>query len=320
MTAARSRRWPLVAQLVLVALALAAAAYFTFVTPSGVSQVQPFTPATLGDQPAGAVVLAKEDGNLAVGLAVAPRTHGLLVVVTVFGQSGAGQTKLRPRLTVTNSDGSKSSATASTCTSGCYEAVFPTTTLPRSATVSFDDGSHLAFTLPKHGPTAQGLTLVRDAAAEYKRIHSMITYERLASSRTQVAYTTYYAVAPNRLRFLVKGEDESIIIGNRRWDRNLGGPWKESPQSPVNPITPYWTPLVQDATVLGSTTIKGQPVSVISFADPQTPGFFTIWVDKRNHRTLELEMTAASHFMHHTYGSFNAPLKVEPPRLRPSVR
>jgi hypothetical protein len=312
-TLQRSRPWSLVAQAVLILAAVAAAAFFTFVRPSGVSQVQRFTPRSLGDQPAGAVVLGKEDGNLAVGLAAAPRTHGLLMVVTVFGPSGRGQTGLRPKVTVTERGGGTSSAPASTCTAGCYEAVLPTTQLPRSATVSFSNGSHATFALPANGPSAQALKLVRDAQAEYKQIHSMVTHERLASSRTDVTYTTYYAVAPDRLRFLVKGEDESIIIGKHRWDRNLGKPWKESTSAPLNPITPYWTPLVTDATMLGSTTIKGQPVSVVSFADPQTPGFFTIWVDKQNHRVLELQMTAAAHFMHHTYTGFDAPLKVVPP-------
>ncbi len=107
-TGMRRRRWPVIAQLALIVVALAAAAFCTFVTPSGVSQVERFTPATLGDQPAGAVVLGKEDGDLAVGLAVAPRKHGLLVGVTVFGQNGRGRTGLRPRLTITNRDGSRS--------------------------------------------------------------------------------------------------------------------------------------------------------------------------------------------------------------------
>jgi hypothetical protein len=71
---------------------------------------------------------------------------------------------------------------------------------------------------------------------------------------------------------------------------------------------------VQDARIIGETTVAGRPCWVIAFADPQTPGFFTIWLDKRNHRTLELEMTAAAHFMHHSYGPFNAPITVAPPK------
>jgi hypothetical protein len=314
MTPTRSRRRWIVAQLALIVLVAVAATFFTFVAPSGVSLVQRFTPATLGDQPAGAVVLAGEDRKLAVGLAVAPRTHGLLVVATVFAGSGRGATGLRPKLTITGRDGSHSSATATACSAGCYEAVFPTREIPAHATISFDDGSHLSFTLPAHGPTSQALTVVRDAAAEYKQIRSMVTHERLAANPTEVVYTTYYAVAPNRLRFQVRGEGETIIIGKRRWDRSQGGNWKESAQSPIDPITPYWTPLVQDATILGSATVQGRAVWVVSFADPQTPGFFTIWVDKTTHRTLELEMTATAHFMHHTYDQFDAPISVQPPK------
>lgn len=313
MTAIASRpRWA-VAQFLVIVLAVAAAAFFTFTTPSGVSQVQPFTPKTLGDQPAGAVVMAHEDGKFAVGLAVAPRTHGLLVVVTVFGQSGEGQTGLRPKLAITDHGGNRSVSPTTSCGPGCYEAVSGTTGLPKRAAVSFDDGSRLGFTMPAHGPTAQAATLVRDAAAEYRHLHSMVTHETLASSSTEVTHTIYYAVAPDRLRFDVQGEDDTIIIGKRRWDRNPGGRWKESASSPVDPIIPYWTPLVQDATVLSSATIQGRPVWVISFADPQTPGFFKIWVDKADHRTLELEMTAAAHFMHHSYDDFNATLSVKPP-------
>jgi len=312
MTQTRPRTW-LAAQLVLIALALAAAAVFTFTRASTVSLVQRFTPATLGDQPPGAVVLAREDGALAVGLAVAPRTHGLLVMATVFAQTGAGATGLRPEFTLTGRDGSRVSATGTTCTAGCYEAVLPGSSLPRRAKISFSNGSHVAFTLPSHGPSAAALALVRDAAAEYRRIRSMVTHERLASSPRAVVYTTYYAVAPNRLHFIVHGEDESILIGYRRWDRKLGGTWHESAGTPVNPIAPYWTPLVTNATLMGSATVAGHAVTVVSFADPQTPGFFTIWVDKKTHRTLELEMTAAAHFMHHTYDSFNAPLSVRPP-------
>jgi hypothetical protein len=311
----RRRTW-LAAQLSLIALAAVVAGFFTFVAPGGVSLVQRFTPATLGDQPPGAVVDAQEDGSLAVGIAVAPRVHGLLVVATVFAPDGGGATGLHPRFTITSRDGSTSVALGTPCMAGCYETVLPIRGMPKRAAVSFANGSRVEFALPSHGPSAAALALVREAAAEYKQIRAMVTYERLASSPSDVAYTTYYAVAPDRLRFIVRGEDESIMIGSRRWDRNVGGSWRESAQTPIDPITPYWAPLVQDATILGNATVDGQTVSVVSFADPQTPGFFTIWVDRVTHRTLELEMTAAAHFMHHTYGKFNSAISIQPPRSR----
>jgi hypothetical protein len=319
MTATGSRRRWVVAQLALIVLAAAVVAFFTFVGPSAVSLVQRFTPATLGDQPAGAVVLAGEDRKLAVALAIAPRAHGLLVVATVFGANGRGASGLRPTVTTTATPGhhgTRSSAPATACGAGCYEAVLPALEIPARASISFDNGSHIGFALPAHGPTPQAAAVVRGAAAEYRRIRSMVTHERLASSPTAVVYSTYYAVAPDRLRLRIRGEGESIIIAGRRWDRGLHGGWHESAQSPIHPIAPYWTPVVQDATILGSATVQGRPVWVVSFAAPQTPGFFTIWVDKSNHRTLELKMTAAAHFMHHTYDQFDAPISVVAPRTR----
>lgn len=301
-------------QIGLIVLAIVVAVLFTVVKPSATSLVARFTPATLGDQPPGAVVLGGEDGKLAVGVAVAPRAHGLLVVATVFGPDGRGASGLRPRVTITDGGGSRSSAPATACSPGCYQAVFASPKLPTHVSVSFHDGSEVLYKLPAHGPTKEALSLVRSAAAEYKLIHSMVTHERLGSSPTDVVYTTYYAVAPDRLHYVVRGENQTTIIGDRSWTRDVGGSWQESSQTPIRPIAPYWAPLVQDATVLGSTTVQGHPVWVISFADPQTPGFFTIWVDKSNHRTLELKMTATAHFMHHVYTGFNAPISIQPPK------
>ncbi len=154
---------------------------------------------------------------------------------------------------------------------------------------------------------------MRAAAADYRKIHTLVTHESLGSSPTQVVHTTYYAVAPDKLRFLVRGEDESIIIGNRRWDRLRGGHWTTSAQTPIKPIGSILGSEVQDATILGSATVDGHRTWKVSFADPQTPGFFTIWVDKSDKRTRELDMTAAAHFMHHTYGPFDARLNIAPP-------
>jgi hypothetical protein len=317
MTATAANRLWLAAQLALLAAGLAAAIVFTVITPAAAPPR--FTPATLGDQPAGAVVLAKEDGGLAVGLAAAPRHGDLLVVVTVFGQSGGGAARLRTRIAITTRAGQRLTAEATACSAGCYEAVFHTAAIPERASVTFNGGGRVQFSLPGHGPSVSALRLVRAAEAQYSHLRSLVTHERLASDPKEVVFTTYYAVAPDKLRFQVDGGYSTIIIGNRRWDRAPGGRWQGSSQAPIKPIAPYWTPLVQDATILGSATVQDRSCWVIAFADPQTPGFFTIYVDKSTHRTLELEMTAAAHFMHHVYGPFNQPLKIQPPE-RPAPR
>lgn len=301
----------MIAQLALIAAGLAIAILFTVISPG--PPAPSFKPAALGDQPPGAVVLGKEDGGLAVAVAAAPRHGQLLVVTTVFGQTGSGAAGLRTRLAITTRDGRQMTASASACSAGCYQAVFGTSGVPRRISVTFNGGQRVDFTLPPRLPSPSALRLVHAAAAEYGKLHSMVTHERLGSNPTHVLHTTYYAVAPDKLRFIVHGEEQTIIIGNRRWDKPLGGRWQGSSQTPIKPIAPYWAPLIQDATILGTVSVGGHPCWKISFADPQTPGFFTIWLDKSNDRTLELEMTAAAHFMHHRYGPFNAPLKIQPP-------
>ena len=78
---------------------------------------------------------------------------------------------------------------------------------------------------------------------------------------------------------------------------------------------PFWQSAV-DAHVLGSVNVHGRPAWKVSFFDPKTPAWFTILVDKQTKHTLDLSMTAAAHFMHDTYGSFDAPLTIEPPRSK----
>ena len=59
--------------------------------------------------------------------------------------------------------------------------------------------------------------------------------------------------------------------------------------------------------------VHGDPVWVVSFLDPVTPAWFTLWVDRRTYQTLRLEMIATAHFMRNRMGSFGAPLTVEAP-------
>ena len=52
----------------------------------------------------------------------------------------------------------------------------------------------------------------------------------------------------------------------------------------------------------------------MSFFDPQLPAWFEVAVDPSTHRPLELNMTAAAHFMHHRYTNFNQPMRIVAPR------
>ena len=51
----------------------------------------------------------------------------------------------------------------------------------------------------------------------------------------------------------------------------------------------------------------------VSFFDPRTPAWFEVLLDRRTLRTFDLRMNTTAHFMHDTYGPFNARLAIEPP-------
>ena len=52
---------------------------------------------------------------------------------------------------------------------------------------------------------------------------------------------------------------------------------------------------------------------MVSLLNRSIPAWFTISLDRKL-LPRSLDMTAAAHFMHHDYLSFNRPLRIEPPR------
>jgi hypothetical protein len=316
MPPARRRRVLAVQVGALLAVA-GAAAYFSVVTPAALPAPPWFVPSSLGFEPANAVVLAEESGPRAVAVAIRREGGRLELLATVIGASGAGEPGLDISFDIVSAAGSRTVADAVASIPGAYDAtVRLPAEAPRQVVVVLarrGTANRVRFTLPSRWPVQAG-GLVAGAQDAYRRLSSLVTHERLASDPTHVVVTTYDAVAPDRLRFHVVGGDESVIIGSTRWDRSPGARWQRSPQSPIRSIAPYWADPVEDATLLGRARVDGRTTDVVSFADPQTPAFFTVWIDESTHRTLRLKMTAAGHFMLHRYGPFNSHFTVEPPR------
>ena len=106
------------------------------------------------------------------------------------------------------------------------------------------------------------------------------------------------------------------MLGTKRWDRdNARAPWRRSQQLPALQVPqPAWGAVATNAHVLGQGTIRGKPVWIASFANPNTPAWFTAWIDKQTSLPLKLRMTAAGHFMFHDYVAFNQPLTIKPPK------
>ncbi|MEN3342017.1 MAG: copper transport protein [Actinomycetota bacterium] len=263
--------------------------------------------------PAGAVVFARQLGSDALALGVVPRRRRLLLQASVLAPQGGGAAGLDLAFAVQGATRS-----ASFCGAGCYRATVPTSGRPHAVEVrvrgAAPSSARWRVALPAAWPPRGAAALVARAARAWRSLHSLTFRETLASDSRHSLTSTWRVQAPDRLAYQVSHGTAGVVVGGRRWDRAAGATrWLESPQTPVTQPRPFWVAAV-DAHVLGEGTVRGRPAWRISFFDPRTPAWFTVLVDRRNFRTLDLRMVTTAHFMHHVYGSFDRAAPIRPPR------
>ena len=253
--------------------------------------------------PPGAVVLAREAGTRALALAYKPG----LVRVSVLDAAGGGASGLRVALQF----GRGYLMTPDPCGPGCYQTAVAG--VPDSPVTVRIGGASYRFDLPRL-PARDGTALVAKATDTWNALRTLVWRERLASSPTNVLHTVYRAVAPHSLAYSIAGHSSAVIIDRDRWDRATPtSRWVKSSQDPpLRQPQPFWDG-VTNAHVLGTAKLGSRRVTRVSFFDPSTPAWFEAAIDPTTGRTVELAMTAASHFMHDVYGPFNAPIALQAP-------
>lgn len=263
------------------------------------------------------VVLAGEDDDLAVGIAITPQGDGLSLRASVLGF--AGPTNGLGLRFIVGENGSARFAAASPCGAGCYRAQAPvsrpTELLLRIARRGRPPAT-LTFTLPATWPAADATAIVRRATDAIHSLRTLVVHSHLASDARHAVDTTYRMAAPDRLEYVNGDGSAAVVIGNRRWDRtSAAAPWVERSQDPpIESPAPFWPARFTDAHILRTTTVDGWRVWVVSFLDPVTPAWFTAWIDQSSYETIELRMVTTAHFMHDVNGPFDAPLRIAPPR------
>jgi hypothetical protein len=251
--------------------------------------------------PRGALVLAGESGDRAVALAV---QSGRLSA-TVLASDGTPLSGLRLSFRV----GSRV-VRARPCGHGCYAA--PATRATRVEVLP--GGSRpVAFRVPSS--PRSGTAIVARAARVTRSLRSLVYTESLRSGPTGGLLTTWRMKAPDEVEYSIRGGGAAVVLGERRWDRDKpGSAWHRSQQLPALRVPqPAWGSTATNAHVLSETRVEGRPVWVVSFTNPTTPAWFTVWIDRESYRTLRLRMTAAAHFMFHRYLEFDRPLRIVAP-------
>ena len=315
------------AELALFGLALVAVALLLDLQPGRVAKAEaeaassPRSGGPVVLPPRGAVVLAGQADDLAVGLAAQPDWRRLRLQTSMLGPDGEGLSGLGVTYRVRSSAGIVSTPAAA-CGSGCYAA---TVTLPGrllSVAVSIDRGRAkpgvVAFDMPSRWPAPPERSLVARADRAFRDLRSVVIRERLASSDRDVIHTTWDLTAPDRLAYRIDGGAQAVVIGARRWDRERPrGAWQASATSPIRQPEPFWgNDAISNAHFLGAARVDGKRALVVSFLVRSVPAWFTIWIDERSDRLLRLRMTAAAHFMLHSYRDFDAAPPIRPPVIR----
>jgi copper transport protein len=248
--------------------------------------------------PADAFVAAREDGRLAVALALRPSG---VAQVTAIGPDGLGVDGLSVAVTVRGT-----TAQTRSCGHGCYRSPFSGP--PRRVDVIVN-GKTLVFPAPARWPPRTAAGIIRRATRAFRRASSVAYDEHLASSPQNAIDTMFVMERPNKLTYHIKGGASAIVIGKRRWDRTPGKPWRSSPQPPLHLPAPPWVGPITNAHVL-----RREPgLVVVTMLDRGIPAWFTLWLDARSLLPSRLAMTATAHFMKHRYTAFNRPIGIRPP-------
>ncbi|MDX6527074.1 MAG: hypothetical protein QOI43_2585 [Gaiellales bacterium] len=277
--------------------------------------VAPAVQSSFPGPPAGAFTIAREDDKDVLALAVLPKaSHEVGLQVSDVTQEGDGARGLRVSFTVTTGAGTRSAA-ARACGDGCYGATVPLPSRPLQVQVRVrrpGRTTHWTVSLPAAWPAKDARAVVARASRVWRQLHSLRYRERLGSDPTHSVVSDWQIVAPDRLAYQIQDEGQAVIVGVHRWDRPKGGSWLKTSALRLHQPTPFWVEAT-DAHIAGSGTLRGRPVWRVSFFDPKTPGWFVVAIDRKTYRTLDVRMTAAAHFMHDSYGSFNTSIKIAPP-------
>jgi copper transport protein len=245
--------------------------------------------------PAGAIVLAREAGQLGIAVAAEPQR----ITAIVLSPVGGGLSGLDVTI-----DG----RTAAACGSGCYAVDAAPGRTVNVRVTGFGTRQTASFALPAQAPPADAF--LRRAGKAYHALRSVAYRERLASDPSHVIDAHWRLEWPNRVEYSIAGGAQGIVIGKRRWDRETpNGKWVESAQTPLPQPATLWR-YAANAHVLAQTS----STTTVSFVDPTVPAYFTVAFDRQTLRPRVLHMTASAHFMTDSYLGFNEPRTIRPPR------
>jgi hypothetical protein len=240
----------------------------------------------------GTLMLAARSGRVLVGLAAKP--DGPIQVAVVEAEDAVPASELT--FTV---DGRR--VTPTPCGHACSEL-----DVQAAREVVVNAPETVRFQLPATPPPS-GAALFAEVTRTMEGLRTYRFHEQLTSGVGRGLSSTWEVQAPNRMRFRTADGFRSVLIGRARWDYS-GGRWERTPYPGLR-VPSYMWDGAGNARILRS--VGGKEVLSVFDHEP-LPAWFRLTVD-REHRVLDAEMLAPSHFMRQRFRDFNTQIRITPP-------
>lgn len=153
--------------------------------------------------------------------------------------------------------------------------------------------------------------LLAQAQEAMNRLTTLRSTQELNDGAAGFAVSHYEYQVPDRTRFQVEGQGESIAIGAMQYLQNADGTWTERPR-----MEPFRFPdfnFVQTAQGIRLGRVeraRGTPAQLVLFYTPNVNGteqiHYAYWIDQATQRVLQVAMVANAHYMLQSYWDFDA--------------
>jgi copper transport protein len=149
-------------------------------------------------------------------------------------------------------------------------------------------------------------------------LESVRSKQELNDGAAGLAISHYEYEAPDRTRFRIEGQGESIAVGDRQFLQNPNGQWVERERVDPFKFPSFDYARAAQAVRMGRPdTLNGMPTQIVLFQAPTTSGAeqieYAYWIEEGSKRVVQLAMVANAHYMMQSYRDFDAEIAITAP-------
>ena len=169
---------------------------------------------------------------------------------------------------------------------------------------------------PSTASDPSAVRLLNQAGVAISKVRAWREIEQLTSGTGPFLLTGYEVEQPDRLRFRRSDGGEAVMIGEVRYDREGGGPWKKTPfirLRVTDGVIGYMRGPV-GVTAGREVSCDGEACDIVMWTSSDGTAHFAASIGRQSQITHRLLMSAPGHYMTLWLRDFGAPIRVAPPR------